>query len=167
MEQGCPVIPAEGVEDGVAVGVADHRVHGEGHAVVGHAGPDGLGHFAQDLGLLRLIPQEKAEGLDRGLQRPGCAGGAEGGGDDSGDEDVDALFVGHPPTGLRGGGQEVVDHGLLLFGGKAQGIELAAIVFHGYPSFSNRVLSCSRPRRSWVLTVDGRRPRSWAISGAV
>ena len=99
------VIPAEGVEDGVAVGVADHRVHGKCHAVVGHAGPDGLGHFAQDLGLLRLIPQEKAEGLDRCLQRPGCAGGAEGGGDHGSNQNVKAFFVRHSLLRLRHSGQ--------------------------------------------------------------
>ena len=75
-------------------------------------------------------------------------------------------FAGLRAPLVRGltGGQEGIHHGRFLLWGELEPVHLVTICFHEEPSLSNRSFSWVRPRRSWVATVAGLRPKRRAIS---
>ena len=168
-DQGGTVVPADGVDDGVGVGVPHDGIGGDGDAVAGGAGPDGVADAVDDLRLGGAAAEQAGKGV------PGAAQGAGG----PRHPQAECQGGGHPhrreaaePEGAADGGDrpglhQAVHHLLLLLLGKVEpvhGIPIA--VAHVIPSLSKSVRSCWRPRLSWVETVAGFSPRSWAISRA-
>ena len=168
-DQGGTVVPADGVDDGVGVGVPHDGIGGDGDAVAGGAGPDGVADAVDDLRLGGAAAEQAGKGV------PGAAQGAGG----PRHPQAERQGGGHPhrreaaePEGAADGGDrpglhQAVHHLLLLLLGKVEpvhGIPIA--VAHVIPSLSKSVRSCWRPRLSWVETVAGFSPRSWAISRA-
>ena len=144
-------------------------IGGDGDAVAGGAGPDGVADAVDDLpsrrGRRRTSRQRRprrcpgrrwprhprlsarAAATPTAAKRRNQRGAADG--------------------GDRPGLHQAVHHLLLLLLGKVEpvhGIPIA--VAHVIPSLSKSVRSCWRPRLSWVETVAGFSPRSWAISRA-
>lgn len=164
-EQGLSVRPPDGEEDLRVVGVPHDRFHGDGHAVVGVAGLDDLGPVLDDLGLRGGgDAKQGGKGRHRGLKGPGGTGDAQD--HRRGHRRDQKGFAGLRVPLVRGltGGQKGIHHGRFLLWGELEPVHLVTICFHEEPSLSNRSFSWVRPRRSWVATVAGLRPKRRAIS---
>ena len=164
LRKGLPVVPGDGVHHGIAVGVPDDGVGGDGHTVRRIAGPDGHPHPVHDLRLCGGPAKDGGEHLPRrgeGDGGPHPHGHQQGGRHAHGHGAADGAHLPAPPALSR---RQAVHHGVLLLTGKMQLIQRLTIGFHANPSCSRCVRSFSLPRLSWVATVAGFSPSSWAIS---
>ena len=162
LSQRLSVLPGDGVDNRIAVRVPNDGVGGDGHPVVGVAGPHRDPHPVQDLRLGGRTAQHRGKHLPRrGEDHCGPRSHRQNGGSCHGHgrtAQIQPFSAGAAPL------QQAVHHRLLLLLCEPQLVHGLPICFHVNASCSSCVRSLSLPRLSRVATVAGFSPSIWAIS---